>query len=316
MSGSSNSIIYSDNSSIIGGNNNNITEEDPISFEIEEFIASSVIVGGEHNEISNTYAQDSTYHPARSVILGGEHLIVPVANCVVMGKYNAYEGVTNAALIIGNGTSNTRKNALVVDTQGNIYSGGSSTSLNQDINNSKQALIDVIDSGSKNKLVVTKADIKSANSSGTWSGDTYTRTDNNNNISITVNDDMSLTINGSAATRIQFNLTETGLQNFQGYMLSGGNTQSNTISVLFQEVGGSYATIGQDFGTGVSLGNYDSTKSYKVSINISAGTSANNIVIKPMICPKEVWDISNKYVPYCPPMQELYARILALENNN
>lgn len=167
-------------------------------------------------------------------------------------------------------------------------------------------LAEIIDSGAKNKLNISKSSVKAINTSGTWSGDTYTRTDNNNNISITINNDMSFTVNGTTATRVQFNLSNTELEGFQNYVLSGGNVASDTISVLFQEVGGSYATIGQDFGTGVELGNYDSSKSYSLSINISANTSANNIIIKPMICAKSAWDISNKYIPYCPSLAEIY----------
>lgn len=167
-------------------------------------------------------------------------------------------------------------------------------------------LAEIIDGGAKNKLNISKSSVKAINTSGTWSGDTYTRTDNNNNISITINNDMSFTVNGTTATRVQFNLSNTGLEGFQNYVLSCGNVASDTISVLFQEVGGSYTTIGQDFGTGVELGNYDSSKSYSLSINISANTVANNIIIKPMICAKSAWDISNKYVPYCPSLAEIY----------
>lgn len=171
-------------------------------------------------------------------------------------------------------------------------------------------LAKIIDGGAKNKLNISKSSVKAINTSGTWSGDTYTRTDNNNNISITINNDMSFTVNGTTTTRVQFNLSNTGLEGFQNYVLSGGNVASDTISVLFQEVGGSYATIGQDFGTGVELGNYDSSKSYSLSINISANTVANNIIIKPMICAKSAWDISNKYTPYCPSLAEIYQMML------
>lgn len=182
--------------------------------------------------------------------------------------------------------------------------------LKAEIDNIDRAeLANIIDSGAKNKLNISKSSVKTINTSGTWSGDTYTRTDNNNNISITVNNDMSFTINGTTATRVQFTLSNTGLASFQNFVLSGGNVASDTISVLLQEVGGAYATIGQDFGTGVELGDYDSSRSYSLSINISANTVADNIVIKPMICSKSAWALSTKYVPYCPTLAEIYAMV-------
>lgn len=182
-------------------------------------------------------------------------------------------------------------------------------SISDNVSIALSELVNIVDGGAKNKLNISKSSVKAINTSGTWSGDTYTRTDNNNNISITVNNDMSFTITGTTATRVQFTLSNTGLASFQNFVLSGGNVASDTISVLLQEVGGSYATIGQDFGTGVELGDYDSSKSYSLSINISANTVADNIVIKPMICTKTAWILSTKYVPYCPPVSELYDMI-------
>lgn len=50
--------------------------------------------------------------------------------------------------------------------------------------------------------------------------------------------------------------------------------------------------------------------------NQVAETAFNNVVIKVMLCTKAAWDVSQEFIPYCPTMQELYQRILALENNS
>ena len=56
--------------------------------------------------------------------------------------------------------------------------------------------------------------------------------------------------------------------------------------------------------------------SNKLYIHIPAEFNQSNInyVIKPMICTKAVWYISQKYVPYAPTNRELYAMIQALQN--
>lgn len=163
-------------------------------------------------------------------------------------------------------------------------------------------LAEIIDGGTKNKLNITKASIKSINTIGSWNDDVYTRNDNGNSMTFTLNSDLTITVNGTAANRIQFNLKNSGLQDFQGCVLSGGGS----ASLLFQMSESPYSTIANDTGNGTELGAYDNSKSYSLSINISAGVTVNNLIIKPMICAKSAWDISNKYVPYCPSLAEIY----------
>ena len=55
-------------------------------------------------------------------------------------------------------------------------------------------------------------------------------------------------------------------------------------------------------------------KGYAAGISIAASYSPSNLVIKPMICTLADWNVSQKYVPYCPSMQEMYQMILALQN--
>lgn len=197
------------------------------------------------------------------------------------------------------GTVYTYHNGVWVSLAKNSY-------LKAEIDNIDRAeLAKIIDGGAKNLLNITKASIKAINTIGTWNGDVYTRNDNDNNMTFTLNSDMSITVNGTAANRIQFNLKSSGLQGFQGCILSGGGA----ASILFQMSVQPYSTIANDTGSGVEIGNYDDTKSYSLSINVSSGATINNLTIKPMICNKSAWALSTKYVPYCPTLAEIYAMI-------
>lgn len=44
-------------------------------------------------------------------------------------------------------------------------------------------------------------------------------------------------------------------------------------------------------------------------ILVSGNCSLDGAVFKPMVCPQEVWEISDKFVPYCPTISELYEMI-------
>lgn len=129
-----------------------------------------------------------------------------------------------------------------------------------------------------------------------------------------MNDDMSFTINGTTESRVNFYLKSSNLQGLQGFILSGGNTNSDTISVLLQMQENPWTNLAQDFGTGVEIPSYDESKQYALSINISAGTNANNILIKPMLCTQNSWNYSHEFMPYTPSNAELYAMIQALQS--
>ena len=70
----------------------------------------------------------------------------------------------------------------------------------------------------------------------------------------------------------------------------------------------------QDNGNGVVLTSYTGASNIIIRIRISPDYSPNGLVIKPMICTKAAWAISQTYQPYRPSYQELYERVVALEN--
>lgn len=69
---------------------------------------------GAYNEADNS-----------NVLVGGTHNLSGIGNQAVFGKYNAKR--TDAMLVVGNGTSTTRNNALVVKTDGNVLADGAFT---------------------------------------------------------------------------------------------------------------------------------------------------------------------------------------------
>lgn len=197
------------------------------------------------------------------------------------------------------GTVYTYHNGVWVSLAKNSY-------LKAEINNiDRVELAKIIDGGAKNLLNITKASVKAENTAGIWNGDTYTR----NGMNITINDDMTFTVDGEATGMFDFILKQSNLEGLQGYVLSGGNPNSSTVSMLFQMKVNPWTNLANDFGTGVIIQTYDDTKQVAASIHFSAGATADNLIIKPMICTKSAWALSTKYVPYCPTLAEIYAMV-------
>ena len=137
----------------------------------------------------------------------------------------------------------------------------------------------------KNRLPMTVSGIKSANTSGTWNGNTYTYnnvtftilTDNNNNVT-------GIKINGTASANIYFylDLAVTHLQN-GSYILSGG--LSNYLSVVLRQYNQGGSAINTYSATSpVSFTLTRQTNDYLRSyFFIASGVAFNNNVFTPMI---------------------------------
>lgn len=137
----------------------------------------------------------------------------------------------------------------------------------------------------------------------------YTRTVNG--VTFTVNADRSITIT-SDGTNTQSLLYL--VQNYTGvpagnYVLSGCPSGSSATFDLRVKVG-STTYINYDSGTEIT---YNGTDTFESTIVVRASQTLN-ITMKPMICTKAEWNISQHYAPYRPSYQELYERIIALEN--
>ena len=147
----------------------------------------------------------------------------------------------------------------------------------------------------KNKLPLVLADIKSNNTSGTWSDNVYTY----NDITFTVNTDdvgniTGIKVNGTASNQAYLIVGNTPING--SYIINGcpqGGDYSNGYSMY---ITGIYI---QDVGSGGSFTATDT--SYEVRILVRSGVVCNNLMFYPMIRLSTVTD--STFAPYsniCP----------------
>lgn len=269
----------------------------------------------------------------------------------VQGRYNLPDSSSTYAFIIGNGDADQRSNAFAIDWNGYIYvnnatigvdinalsrtanaaapqsttytmtqvdtalaaklntadidSALSGTSTNPVQNKAIQAPIArLIDAGAKNLLKIT--------------GTSQTI----RNVTFTVNDDGTVTVNGtnnttSTAVFYLNILPADTAPNYNGCRLTGcpqgGSTSTYRLAVQLNS--GSYTTYASDTGDGGTIRNVPSSDC-RVGIFIYAGATVDNLTFKPMICTAEDWAASKEYVPYTPTLAELYQMVKAMQNNS
>lgn len=165
------------------------------------------------------------------------------------------------------------------------------------------ALIEQVDAGAKNKLKLDKDAIKSLNSGGSWSGYVYTPT-TAPNLTVTINDDSTVTLNGSTSSSLVTVALERKVSSgFQGYVLSGSKTNTKLVYQLAVSPYTVYATAD---GVGSSvIANYTDGSTIQLSLQIVANSTFSNTVITPMICTEADWNVSQKHVPPALPNYDL-----------
>lgn len=174
------------------------------------------------------------------------------------------------------------------------------------------ALVNQVDSGAKNKLHITQIGSSDANvgtkitsqgveyeiqSDGTITA--YRKTSSSSGAYIFLYE------NGSVKNVSEF---------FDGQHVWSGNPSQypSTISIWYKVGSGSNVTMPN----GTILPDVNGA-SVRIGFQINSSLSPSQsdpIVFKPMICSVSDWQVSQKFVPYCPTMQELYQMILALQN--
>ena len=156
----------------------------------------------------------------------------------------------------------------------------------------RAALVELVDEGAKNVLNHTA----------------YTRTVNG--VIYTVNADRSITITSDGTnTQSLLYLVQNYTIPAGRYVLSGCSGGSTTTYDVRIRVGGSAFYINYNGGTEFT---YNGTDTFEASIVVRAGQTLN-ITMKPMICLKAAWDISQEYQPYRPSYQELVEMVEALQ---
>lgn len=155
------------------------------------------------------------------------------------------------------------------------------------------ALIDAINSGAKNKLNVFAAPAQTQPINGvTW----------------TVNNDGTVTANGTASSNSWFYLTanpaniQYGVETVLSGCPAGGS--ETTWEIQCSMVGGSTRS---DYGEGTTQ---SSDYSYRyVACCVRSGKAVTNLTFKPMVCASSVYGITHAFVPYSPTNAELYQMI-------
>ena len=127
-----------------------------------------------------------------------------------------------------------------------------------------------------------------------------------NGVTLTVNEDGSVTLNGTATTTVFFEirkgmLLETGRE----YILSGCPAGGSTSSYALLIVDSSQVRT-WDFGEGIKF--MAASTNYDVKIRINVNYTAENLTFRPMLRCAEITD--GTYEPYKPSVEE---RLAALE---
>lgn len=156
----------------------------------------------------------------------------------------------------------------------------------------RAALVEVVDSKDKNRLPFNNLDtIKAQNTGGTWTDNTYTW----NGVTFTINEDFSITVNGTATggNAVLVLSNPGGFSIEEGnWVLSGcpegGSPSSYSISIAY--------TVSD---TGASA-QFTSCSAKLVRLYVIEGTTITNLTFKPMVCSKADWDVSQKYIPNKP----------------
>lgn len=202
---------------------------------------------------------------------------------------------------------------IAYDAQGHITASTAATqtqldAMNSGINSTKvaqiatneDALVELVDGGAKNLLDLSKAT-------------SVTKVDE---ITYSINSDGSLTVtwnNLTVAKALRF----VGIPYIAGELVLSGCPSGGDVSTyrseMRQMVDGTETNIAVDNGAGSdSFELNNDTFIYVVRIATASGTAT----FKPMVCTKSAWGISHTYQPYRPSYQELYERVVALEQEN
>ena len=155
------------------------------------------------------------------------------------------------------------------------------------------ALVDIINSGAKNKLNAFAAPAQTQPINGvTWM----------------VNSDGTVTANGTASGNSWFYLTanpaniQYGVETVLSGCPEGGS--ATTWEIQCSMVGGSPRS---DYGEGTTQ---PDDYSYRyVACCVRSGQNVSNLTFKPMVCASSVYDITPAFVAYSPTNAELYQMI-------
>ena len=153
------------------------------------------------------------------------------------------------------------------------------------------ALVHLINESGKNKVLPTAT-------TQTVSGITWT-----------VNADGTITATGTATANSYITVQVLPADSvFDGnYFLSGCPEGGSGSTYALYVARGSYTKY--DYGEGVVLSSSADGLNKNLIAIVYNGQTVSDLTFKPMICKKVYWDITTKFMPYCPTLPELYALV-------
>lgn len=128
-----------------------------------------------------------------------------------------------------------------------------------------------------------------------------------NGITWTVNADGTITASGTATANSYVTIQVLPADYvFDGnYFLCGCPSGGSASTYALYVARGSYTKY--DYGDGVVLSSSTDGLNKNLIAIVYSGQTVTDLTFKPMICKKVYWDITQKYMPYCPTLPELYA---------
>ena len=158
----------------------------------------------------------------------------------------------------------------------------------------------------KNLLPVDIVHIKEKNTSGTWSGNTYTQ----NGVTFTVETDnegnvIDIKVNGTASATTTFYILS-NMQSFFNAILGktvilNGAPAGGSASTWRMQLWSSSLDTKQDTGNGITISVPSEYESHNIVIIIGGGTTVSNLLFKPMIRLASVTDATfEPYSNICP----------------
>lgn len=159
----------------------------------------------------------------------------------------------------------------------------------------RAAIIPLINTGAKNYIKVIADDIRQLNTSGTWSGDTYTRY----NFTYTINADGTITVqtNGAATNGGALAIPCRALTGDE-YHLSGIPSGASGYDLRL----GSGSTY-RDTGDGLT---FTTSGNYNIQLRVNTGANIPTpTIVRPMLTLQAWYSITPDFVPYAPTNREL-----------
>lgn len=137
-----------------------------------------------------------------------------------------------------------------------------------------------------------------------------------NGVTFTVHADGTITANGTASGTSAAILRWTAEIPAGTWVFSSNSESSHDAPgwdcYIWDTAAGAAIARDYDFEPGQTF-TLAQAGTYRIDIRVKAGTTADNVVFRPMVCAADVYAISDEYAPYAPSNRELYELFAALE---